>query len=75
MLDKEKYYILNPAYFLRNDMHRAIIGAFDFPDIEDELYEKNALHIIHPFTASMLSFLTEVKHCYNVFALFLDISI
>lgn len=26
---------LNPAYFLRNDIHRVIIGAFDFPGIED----------------------------------------
>ncbi len=55
-MNKNEYYILNPAYFLRNDVRRAVIGTFDFPDIEEHLYEKNALHIIHPITASMLSF-------------------
>lgn len=56
MIDKDKKYILNPAYFLRNDIHRAVIGTFDFPDMPDGMYEKNCLHIIHPFTATMLSF-------------------
>ena len=78
MLNKEKYYILNPAYFLRNDVHRAIIGSFDFPDIEDELYEKNAIHIIHPFTASMLSFFDGNKtllQCIHLISEYFDISI
>ena len=56
MIDKTKKYILNPAYFLRNDIRRAIIGTFDFPEMPDGMYEKNSLHIIHPFTATMLSF-------------------
>lgn len=56
MIDKNKIYILNPAYFLRNDVHRAVIGTFDFPDMPNGMYEKNALHIIHPITATMLSF-------------------
>lgn len=25
-------YILNPAYYLRNDVHRVILGSFDFPN-------------------------------------------
>ena len=53
MIDKNKYYILNPAYFLRNDLHRAVIGTFDFPEVEDGLYEKNTLHIIHPYTVGL----------------------
>ena len=56
MIDKNNIYILNPAYYLRNDIHRAVIGTFDFPEMPDGMYEKNALHIIHPFTATMLSF-------------------
>ena len=48
-------FILNPAYFLRNDIHRAIIGTYDFPEIPQELYEKNALRIIHPYQAQMLA--------------------
>lgn len=56
MIAKNKIYILNPAYFLRNDVHRAVIGTFDFPDMPNGMYEKNALHIIHPITATMLSF-------------------
>lgn len=78
MLDKDKYYILNPAYFLRNDIHRAIIGTFDFPDIEDRLYEKNALHIIHPFIASMLSFFDGNKtllQCILLISEYFDLSV
>ena len=65
MLDKNKKYILNPAYFLRNDIHRAVIGTFDFPDMPDGLYEKNSLHIIHPFTATMLSFFDGARTLYQ----------
>lgn len=48
-------YILNPAYFLRNDVRRAIIGTYEFPEIPQDLYEKNALRIIHPYHAQMLA--------------------
>lgn len=41
MIDKDKKYILNPAYFMRNYIHRAVIGSFDFPDMPDRMYEKN----------------------------------
>lgn len=56
MLNKDSIYILNPAYFLRNDIHRAVIGTYDFPNMLDGMYEKNSLHIIHPYTAMMLSY-------------------
>lgn len=49
-------YIINPAYFLRNDVRRAIIGSYDSPNISKDLYEQNSLSIIHPFHAQMLSF-------------------
>lgn len=65
MIDKDKKYILNPAYFLRNDIHRAVIGSFDFPDMPDGMYEKNSLHIIHPFTAMMLSFFNGTRTLYQ----------
>jgi len=56
MGDIDSIYVLNPAYFLRNDIHRAVIGSFDFSDMPDGMYEKNALHIVHPYTAIMLSY-------------------
>lgn len=56
MINKSDIIILNPAYFLRNDLTRAVLGTFDFPSIQDGRYEKNSLHIIHPYTAIMLSF-------------------
>lgn len=51
-----KIFILNPAYFLRNDVYRAIIGTFDFPSMPPDLYEKNYLKRIHPLNAQMISF-------------------
>ena len=78
MIDKNKYYILNPAYFLRNDLHRAVIGTFDFPEVEDGLYEKNTLHIIHPYTASMLSFFDgneTLDQCIKLISNYFDLSI
>lgn len=65
MIDKDKKYILNPAYFLRNYIHRAVIGSSDFPDMPDGMYEKNSLHIIHPFTAIMLSFFDGTRTLYQ----------
>lgn len=55
-MNNDSIYILNPAYFLRNDIRRAIIGTYDFPQISPDLYERNTLSIIHPFHAQLLSF-------------------
>lgn len=49
-------YILNPAYFLRNDVHRAVIGTYDHPEMPSEMYDRNIHFLIHPITAQMLSF-------------------
>lgn len=55
-MDIEKRYILNPAYFLSNDVHRAIIGAYDSPGMKPEMYTDNWTTNIHPFFAQFLSF-------------------
>ena len=49
-----KSVILNPAYFLRNDVHRAIIGTFEFPKIEKSLYDAHVLYRIHPIITQFL---------------------
>lgn len=55
-MKEDSIYILNPAYFLRNDLRRSIIGTYDYPSISQDLYERNTLSIIHPYYAQMLSF-------------------
>lgn len=51
--------ILNPAYYLRNDIHRAVIGTFEFPDMATGLYEPHFLQPIHPIIAQLLSFFSD----------------
>ena len=51
-----KRIILNPAYYLRNDIRRAIIGTFEFPNIDSHLYDAHILYRIHPVIAQLLSF-------------------
>lgn len=58
-MDKLKTLILNPAYYLRNDIHRAIIGTFEFPGMKTDLYEPHFLYPIHPFLAQLLSFFSK----------------
>lgn len=48
--------VLNPAYYLRNDIHRCIIGSFEFVDEDENTYAPHCLHIIHPVIAQLLSF-------------------
>ena len=55
-MDINGTYILNPAYYLRNDVKRCLIGAYDearFPDLE---FDSNITCHIHPANAQMLSF-------------------
>lgn len=55
-MDINRTYILNPAYYLRNDIKRCLIGAYDevrFPNLE---FENNVTCHIHPVNAQMLSF-------------------
>lgn len=49
-------YILNPAYFLKNDIKRAVIG--DHGGIQDssEVYTEDVNSVLHPKIAQMLSF-------------------
>lgn len=75
-MNKDSTYIINPAYFLRNDIKRAIIGTFDFPQISQDLYEHNCLSIIHPFHAQMLSFFDgtrNLRKCIYEIATYFDI--
>lgn len=58
-MDKHKTLVLNPAYYLRNDIHRAIIGTFEFPDMVTGLYEPHFLQPIHPIIAQLLSFFSD----------------
>lgn len=75
-MNNDSIYIINPAYFLRNDLKRAIIGTFDFPQISQDLYEHNCLSIIHPFHAQMLSFFDgtrNLRECIEEIARYFDI--
>lgn len=49
------YYILNPAYYLRNDISRIVLGTFDFPNLNNIMYDRNFFSFIHPVHAQMLS--------------------
>lgn len=74
----DRTYILNPAYYLRNDLRRAIIGTYDFPHISQDLYERNILSIIHPYQAQMLSFFDgsrSLKECIYSIADFFGLNI
>lgn len=76
-MNKNNIYILNPAYFLRNDVHRALIGTFDDCDIEPEKYDYNILFFIHPINAQMLSFFDGVRtlsQCISDISEYFDIS-
>jgi hypothetical protein len=76
-MNRDKIYILNPAYFLRNDIHRALIGTFDDCKIEPEKYDYNILFFIHPINAQMLSFFDGVKtlsQCISEISKYFDIS-
>lgn len=55
----DKVYILNPAYFLRNDVHRAIIGTFEFSNMPIDMYDAHVLYRIPPEIAKCLSFFTK----------------
>ena len=42
-MDINGTYILNPAYYLRNDVKRCLIGAYDearLPDLELDVYKR-----------------------------------
>lgn len=52
----QKTLTLNPAYFLRNDIHRCVIGSFEFVDMPEGEYDIHFLHVIHPTIAQFLSF-------------------
>lgn len=58
-MDNHNTLILNPAYYLRNDIHRAIIGTFEFPEMASGLYEPHFLQPIHPIVAQALSFFSK----------------
>ena len=76
-MNRDKIYILNPAYFLRNDVRRALIGTFDDCDIELEKYDYNILFFIHPINAQMLSFFDGMKtlsQCISEISEYFDIS-
>lgn len=51
-----KKYILNPAYYLRNDLKRSIIGAYDDPIPVCDNHDRNFVYITHPTIAKILSF-------------------
>lgn len=77
-MHNEYKYILNPAYFLRNDKKRSVIGTFDFPNISQDFYDKNTLNIIHPFHAQMLSFFNgerTLRECIDSISNYFDIKI
>jgi len=76
-MKRDKIYILNPAYFLRNDIHRALIGTFEDCEIDSEKYDKNILFFIHPVNAQMLSFFDGEKtlsQCVYEISKYFDIS-
>lgn len=59
MLIQDNIIILNQAYYLRNDVHRAIIGTFEFPSVDKQLFDAHILYRIHPVVAQLLSFFSQ----------------
>lgn len=77
---KNSIIILNPAYYLRNDIHRAIIGTFEFPEMGTGHYVPHFLYSIHPFIAQLLSFFSSnngkpLEQIKNEIACFFQLSI
>jgi len=54
-MNNDKTYILNPAYYLRNDVKRCIIGTYEEPGVDIE-FSDPWLSLIHPANAQLLSF-------------------
>jgi radical SAM protein with 4Fe4S-binding SPASM domain len=53
----EGTYVLNPGYFLRSDVCRAIIGTYDYCEsVVPGGYEANYASMIHPLNAQLFSF-------------------
>lgn len=48
-------YILNPCYFLHNDIYRCQIGSYSIPRYNDIVYTSDRLLNIHPYVAQLLS--------------------
>lgn len=49
-------YILNPAYYLRNDIKRCLIASYDEVMLHNIEFDNNITCHIHPANAQMLSF-------------------
>lgn len=61
-----KKLILNPAYYLRNDVYRCVIGSFEFVDfMEDGEYDPHSINLIHPIVAQFLSFFSNNEASYE----------
>ncbi len=53
-MEKDKIYILNPAYYLHYDEKRAVIGAYE--EIASDCPHVDSVINIHPLVAQMLTF-------------------
>lgn len=58
-MERDKIYILNPAYYLRNDEKRALLGSYD--NVSTDCVYTKSLFTIHPLVAQMLSFFDGYK--------------
>lgn len=52
-MNLDNIYILNPAYYLRNDIHRVLLGSY--PKYSSEIPHEEVLSIIHPHNAQLLA--------------------
>ena len=69
-------YILNPAYYLRNDVHRSIIGSFDYNKVDESTYDE-FFSFIYPVNAQILSFFdgkNNLKKCIENISDFFQLS-
>lgn len=69
-------YILNPAYYLRNDIKRCLIATYDEVWLTDIEFDDNITCHIHPANAQMLSFFDgkrTLAECIEDIALYFDL--
>lgn len=55
MIDKDLIYVVNPAYYLRNDINKIVFCCRENIYLDEDTYE-NFFTYIHPFNAQLLSF-------------------
>lgn len=77
-MNTNNIYILNPAYYLRNDVKRALIGTYETIDPKYKKYAySDTVSIIHPVIAQMLSFFDgerTLRECIGEIATYFQLS-